>query len=162
MHIKYCEKEIIMRTHVWWLVRGHENTVLMSINIYRSFESMYTIRVGSIRYKKRKDRFNMMPILKEGMGQPASLCSYNTRVNTLQEELCSTTNVKGMACHLRKTGCNPYCITIVHKPGLGHCKGNLTIEHNAQILARGIQSILDKYNTAEGCIPCKGDPKRKL
>jgi len=42
------------------------------------------------------------------------------------------------------------------------CKGNLTIEHNTQILARGIQSILDKYNTAEGCIPCKGDPKRKL
>jgi len=42
------------------------------------------------------------------------------------------------------------------------CKGNLTIEHNAQILARGIQSILDKYNPAEGCIPCKGDPKRKL
>ena len=42
------------------------------------------------------------------------------------------------------------------------CKGNLTIKHNAQILARGIQSILDKYNTAEGCIPCKGDPKRKL
>jgi len=36
------------------------------------------------------------------------------------------------------------------------------IEHNTQILARGIQSILDKYNTAEGCIPCKGDPKRKL
>jgi len=43
-----------------------------------------------------------------------------------------------------------------------HCKGNLMIEHNTQILARGIQSILDKYNTAEGCIPCKGDPKRKL
>ena len=42
------------------------------------------------------------------------------------------------------------------------CKGNLMIEHNTQILARGIQSILDKYNTAEGCIPCKGDPKRKL
>jgi len=41
------------------------------------------------------------------------------------------------------------------------CKGNL-INHNTQILARGIQSILDKYNTAEGCIPCKGDPKRKL
>ena len=41
-------------------------------------------------------------------------------------------------------------------------KGNLTIEHNTQILARGIQSILDKYNTTEGCIPCKGDPKRKL
>ena len=37
------------------------------------------------------------------------------------------------------------------------CKGNLTIKHNAQILARGIQSILDKYNTAEGCIPCKGN-----
>ena len=36
------------------------------------------------------------------------------------------------------------------------------IEHNTQILARGIQSILDKYNTTEGCIPCKGDPKRKL
>ena len=36
------------------------------------------------------------------------------------------------------------------------CKGNLTIEHNTRILARGIQSILDKYNTAEGCIPCKG------
>jgi len=30
------------------------------------------------------------------------------------------------------------------------CKGNLMIKHNAQILARGIQSILDKYNTAEG------------
>jgi len=30
------------------------------------------------------------------------------------------------------------------------------IKHNAQILARGIQSILDKYNTAEGCILCKG------
>jgi len=43
-----------------------------------------------------------------------------------------------------------------------YCKGNLTIKHNTQILARGIQSILDKYNTAEGCIPCKGDPKRKL
>ena len=42
------------------------------------------------------------------------------------------------------------------------CKGNLTIKHNTQILARGIQSTLDKYNTAEGCIPCKGDPKRKL
>ena len=41
-------------------------------------------------------------------------------------------------------------------------KGNLPIKHNTQILARGIQSILDKYNTAEGCIPCKGDPKRKL
>jgi len=35
------------------------------------------------------------------------------------------------------------------------------IEHNAQILARGIQSVLDKYSTAEGCIPCKGDPKEK-
>jgi len=33
------------------------------------------------------------------------------------------------------------------------------IKHNAQILARGIQSILDKYNTAEGCIPYKGDPR---
>jgi len=44
----------------------------------------------------------------------------------------------------------------------GVCKGNLTIKHNTQILARGIQSILDKYNTAEGCISCKGDPKRKL
>ena len=43
-----------------------------------------------------------------------------------------------------------------------HCKSNLMIEHNTQILAKGIQSILDKYNTAEGCIPCKGDPKRKL
>jgi len=43
-----------------------------------------------------------------------------------------------------------------------YCKGNLTIKHNTQILARGIQSILNKYNTAEGCIPCKGDPKRKL
>jgi len=42
------------------------------------------------------------------------------------------------------------------------CKGNLTIEHNTQICARGIQGILDKYNTAEGCIPYKGDPKRKL
>jgi len=42
------------------------------------------------------------------------------------------------------------------------CKGNLTIKHNTQILARGIQSILGKYNTAEGCIPCKGGPKRKL
>jgi len=42
------------------------------------------------------------------------------------------------------------------------CKDNLMIKHNTQILARGIQSILDKYNTAEGCIPCKGDPKRKL
>jgi len=42
------------------------------------------------------------------------------------------------------------------------CKGNLTIKLNTQILARGIQSILDKYNTDEGCIPCKGDPKRKL
>ena len=41
-------------------------------------------------------------------------------------------------------------------------KGNLMIEHNTQILARGIQSILDEYNTAEGCIPCNGDPKRKL
>jgi len=46
--------------------------------------------------------------------------------------------------------------------GAGKCKGNLTIKYNTQILARGIQSILDKYNTAEGCIPCKGDPKRKL
>ena len=44
----------------------------------------------------------------------------------------------------------------------GDCKGNLTIEHNTQILAMGIQSILDKYNTAEVCIPCKRDPKRKL
>jgi len=44
----------------------------------------------------------------------------------------------------------------------GSSKGNLMIEHNTQILARGIQSILDKYNTAEGCIPHKGDPKRKL
>ena len=44
----------------------------------------------------------------------------------------------------------------------GVCKGNLMIKHDAQILARGIQSILDKYNTVEGCIPCKGDPKRKL
>jgi len=26
------------------------------------------------------------------------------------------------------------------------------IEHNTQMLARGIQSILDKYNTAEGCM----------
>jgi len=43
-----------------------------------------------------------------------------------------------------------------------HCKGNLMIEHNTQILARGIRSILDKYNTADGCIPCKGDPKRKF
>jgi len=43
-----------------------------------------------------------------------------------------------------------------------YCKGNLTIKHNTQILARGIQSILDKYNTAEGCIPCKGNSKRKL
>jgi len=42
------------------------------------------------------------------------------------------------------------------------CKGNPMIRHGAQILARGIQSILDKYNTVEGCIPCKGDPKRKL
>jgi len=48
--------------------------------------------------------------------------------------------------------------TIAHNA----CKGNLTIEHSTQILARGIQSILDKYNTAEGSIPCKGDPKRKL
>jgi len=24
------------------------------------------------------------------------------------------------------------------------------------------EKLLDKYNTAEGCIPCKGDPKRKL
>jgi len=31
------------------------------------------------------------------------------------------------------------------------------IKHNTQILTRGIQCILDKYNTAEGCIPCKGD-----
>jgi len=43
-----------------------------------------------------------------------------------------------------------------------YCKGNLMIKHNTQILARGIQSILDKYYTAEGCIPCKRDPKRKL
>jgi len=43
-----------------------------------------------------------------------------------------------------------------------YCKGNLMIKHNAQILARGIQSILDKYNTVEGCISCKRDPKRKL
>jgi len=42
------------------------------------------------------------------------------------------------------------------------CKGNLMVRHNAQILARGIQSILDKYNIVEGCIPCQGDPKRKL
>ena len=42
-----------------------------------------------------------------------------------------------------------------------YCKGNLMIKHNAQILARGIQSILDKYNTAEGCIPCKGGSKEK-
>ena len=41
-------------------------------------------------------------------------------------------------------------------------KGNLMIKHNTQILARGIQNILDKYNTAEECISCKGDPKRKL
>jgi len=46
--------------------------------------------------------------------------------------------------------------------GFRMCKGNLMIEHNTQILARGIQNILDKYNTAEECIPCKGDPKRKL
>jgi len=37
-----------------------------------------------------------------------------------------------------------------------YCQGNLTTEHSTQILARGIQSILDKYNTAERCIPCKG------
>jgi len=43
-----------------------------------------------------------------------------------------------------------------------YCKGNLMIKHNTQILARGIQSILDKYNSAEGCIPHKGDPKRQL
>ena len=78
------------------------------------------MRVGSIRYKKRKDRFNMTPILEEGMGQPASLYSYNTRVNALQEELCSTADAKGMAWHLRKTSCNPYHIITVHKPGLGH------------------------------------------
>ena len=39
---------------------------------------------------------------------------------------------------------------------------NLMIKHSTHILARGIQSILDKYNTAEGHIPCKGDPKKKL
>jgi len=43
-----------------------------------------------------------------------------------------------------------------------YCKGNIMIKHGTQILARGIQSILDKYNTVEGCIPCKEDPKRKL
>ena len=48
------------------------------------------------------------------------------------------------------------------EPGVGICKGNLMIKHDAQILARGMQSILDKYNMVEGCIPCKGDPKRKL
>jgi len=43
------------------------------------------------------------------------------------------------------------------------CKGNITIKHDAQILTRGIQSILDKYNTIEDAyVPCKGDPKRKL
>jgi len=42
------------------------------------------------------------------------------------------------------------------------CKGNLMIKHNVQILARGIQSVLDKYSTAEGCIPSKGDLKKKL
>jgi len=108
MHIKYCGKEVISRVHVCQLVRGHGNMILMSINIHRSFKSMYIMRVGSIRYKKRKDRFNTMPILEEGMGQPASLCSYDTRVNTLQEKLCSTVDVKGMAWHLRKTGHNPY------------------------------------------------------
>ena len=50
----------------------------------------------------------------------------------------------------------------IHPHNCAGCKGNLMIKHNAQILAGGIQSILDKYNTAEGCIPCKGDPKRKL
>jgi len=49
-----------------------------------------------------------------------------------------------------------------NKGRIFYCKGNLTIEHNVQILARGIQSILDKYSTTKGCIPCKGDPKRKL
>jgi len=58
---------------------------------------------------------------------------------------------------------DPFIAAVVLNPFLhGRCKGNLMIEHNTQILARGIQSILDKYNTAEGCIPCKGDPKRKL
>jgi len=45
---------------------------------------------------------------------------------------------------------------------VSYYKRNITIKHDAQILARGIQSLLDKYNTVEGCIPCKGDPKRKL
>ena len=76
--------------------------VLTSINTHRSFESIYTMRVGSIRCKKRKDKLNMTPLLEEGMGQPVSLCSYNTRVNALQEELCSTANAKGMAWHLVK------------------------------------------------------------
>jgi len=49
-----------------------------------------------------------------------------------------------------------------NKERVFYCKGNLMIKHNAQILTRGIQSILDKYNIAEECIPCKGDPKRKL
>ena len=43
--------------------------------------------------------------------------------------------------------------------GCADCKGNLTIKHDVQILAMGIQSISDKYNTAE---LAKGDPKRKL
>jgi len=37
-----------------------------------------------------------------------------------------------------------------------YCKGNLTIEHNTQILARGIQSILDKIAAVRNQHPlCK-------
>jgi len=38
----------------------------------------------------------------------------------------------------------------VEGPSVGMCKGNLMIKHNAQILARGIQSILDKYSMQGG------------
>ena len=64
----------------------------------------------------------------------------------------------GMAMEWHRNGMGE----LASRPTDPSTKGNLMIKHNTQIFARGIQSILDKYNTAEGCIPCKGDPKRKL
>jgi len=86
------------------------------------------------------------------------LCSYLSNF-LLQLELCNPSS-SCLHCEYHLNG--KHISQWITSSQCSVCKGNLTTEHNAQILARGIQSILDKYSTAEGCIPCKGDTKRKL
>lgn len=76
-------------------------------------------RINSSGNKKWENGLDLTPVLQESTRFPLPLGGDDIRMNTLQQQLCSPTNTKGMAWHTGVPSRYPNLIATTEEPGLG-------------------------------------------